>query len=144
MSLSAPLSLTLAAITLVAAPASAQDLTATLQVDGEVMVSTGGDFHDAVDGQPILPGQRIMVGDGASATVRFSQDCKRTYSQPGVYPITPALCDEDNRERQSQDQAEQGAQTAGGSPLTTAGLIASAVVAIPIVADQLDDDPASR
>lgn len=136
MPLSTPLSLTLAAITLIAAPADAQDLTATLRINGTVMVSTGGDFHDATDGQSILPGQRIMVGEGASATVQFTQDCKRTYNQAGVFTITPALCDQDARER--------ALEAGGGSPLTTTGIVLAAVIAFPLVVDQLDDDPASR
>lgn len=144
MSLSAPLLLTLAAITLIAAPAGAQDLAATLRIQGTVMVSTGGDFHDATDGQPILPGQRIMVGDGATATVQFSRDCKRSYTQAGVYTVTPALCDEDERERHTEEGGEQGAQAGGGSPLATAGIIVGSVLAFPLVVDQLDDDPASR
>ncbi len=144
MPLSTPLSLTLAAITLIAAPAGAQDLTATLRINGTVMVSTDGDFHDATDGQPILPGQRIMVGEGASATVQFSQDCRRTYNQAGVFTIPPALCDEDERERQSEEGGEQDAHTSGGSPFTTAGIVLAAVIAFPLVVDQLDDDPASR
>ncbi len=144
MSLSVPLSLTLAAITLIAAPASAQDLTATLRIQGEVMVSTGGDFRDATDGQPILPGQRIMVGDGATATVQFSQDCKRTFNQAGVYTVTPALCDEDGRKRRADEGGEQGAEAAGSSPLATAGIILGTVIAFPLVVDLVDDDPASR
>lgn len=136
MPLSTPLSLTLAAITLIAAPAGAQDLTATLRINGTVMVSTGGDFHDATDGQSILPGQRIMVGESASATVQFSQDCKRTYNQAGVFTITPALCEQDARERASE--------AGGGSPLTTTGIILGTVIAFPLVVDQFDDDPASR
>jgi len=144
MSLSAPLSLTLAAITLVAAPASAQDLTATLRIQGTVMVSTGGEFHDATDGQPIVPGQRIMVADGATATVQFSRDCKRSYTQAGVYTITPALCDQDERERQGEEGGEQGAEAGSSSPLTTVGIILGTVIAFPLVVDQLDDDPASR
>lgn len=139
-----PLSLTLAAITLIAAPAGAQELTATLRIHGDVMVSMGGDFQDATDGQPIVPGNRIMVGDGASATVRFSQDCKRTYNQAGVYTITPVLCDEDERKRRTEEGGEQGAEVGGNSPLTAAGIILGTVVAFPLVVDLVDDDPASR
>lgn len=136
--------LALAAITLIAAPVAAQDLTATLRIHGEVMVSTGGDFRDATDGQPILPGQRIMVGDGASATVQFSKDCRRTYNQAGVFTITPALCNQDERERQADKGGEQGAQAGGGSPPATAGIILGTVIAFPLMVNELDDDPASR
>lgn len=144
MALTTPLSLTLAVITLLAAPAAAQRLNATLRIHGEVMVSTGDDFRDAIDGQPILPGQRIMVGEGASATVQFSRDCRRTYNQAGVFTITPVLCDQDERERQPQEGGEQGAQTGGGSPLTTVGIILGTVIGVPLVVNQVDNDPASR
>lgn len=140
------LSLAIATITLIAAPAAAQDVTATLRIQGDVMVSTGGEFKEAVDGQPILPGQRLMVGDGASATVQFSRDCKRSYSSAGVYTVTPTVC-EDDRERQRQDQAtEQGVEVASeaGSTLTTVGTILGTVAGIAILLEQADDDPVSR
>lgn len=145
MSLPKPHLLAIAAITLIAAHVSAQDLTATLRINGEVMISSGGAFSDAVDGQPIAAGQRIMVAEGASATVQFSQDCKRTYGEAGVYTVTPTLCDEDERQRQSEKAAEQGSELAGNdSTLASVGIILGTVVAFPLLVDQLDDDPASR
>lgn len=88
-------------------PAMAQDIavTATLRVQGEVMVSSGGEFATASDGQPIVAGQRIVVGDNASATVNYGQDCKRSYESAGVYTIEPARCDKRNRK---DDQSSQG------------------------------------
>ena len=59
-------------------PALAQDVTATLRVSGQVMVSDGGDFVSARDGQPVIAGQRILVGDRASATVEYARDCERS------------------------------------------------------------------
>lgn len=145
MSLPKPLSLTFAAITLVAHPANAQDLTAILRINGEVMVSTGGEFHDALDGQPVLPGQRIMVGEGASAIVRFSQDCKRSYNQAGVYTVTPGLCDQDERQRRPDQTPEEAGEFAGGSsPLVNVGIIVGTVIGVPLVADRIDDQPTSR
>lgn len=145
MPLPKPLHLAIAAITLIAAPVAAQDLTATLRINGDVMVSSGGDFRDAVDGQPILPGQRIMVGEDASARVQFSQDCTRTYSDAGVYTVVPNPCDEDQRQRQSDQAAGQGSELAGGpNPLTSMGIILGTVVGFPILVDQLEDDPTSR
>jgi hypothetical protein len=60
---------------LAAFPAVAQNLTGTLRAQGTVMVSTGGDFVRAVDGQPVAAGMRLMVGDDGSATVEYGPDC---------------------------------------------------------------------
>ncbi len=143
------LSLGVAAITLIAAPAIAQDLTGTLRIQGEVMVSTGGEFRAAVDGQPVLPGQRIMVGSSASATVEFSRDCKRTYTSAGVYTVSPALCREDE-DRQREEQGRSAEQTGpeigslAGSTLSTVVTVLGTAVGIGLAIEEADDDPVSR
>lgn len=65
--------------------------TATVRVDqGKVMVSDGGAFTAVVTGAAIAPGQRLMLSEGAAATVMYSNHCKRKYSAPGVYVIEDA------------------------------------------------------
>jgi hypothetical protein len=62
---------------------------ASLRVDqGKVLVSQGAEFT-AVEQSPVSvkPGDRIMLTDGAAATLIFSADCQRKYSRPGVYPV---------------------------------------------------------
>lgn len=108
------------AILATALPALAQDVTATLRTRGNVMVSTGGEFVTARDGQPVLAGQRILVGDGASATVEYGRDCKQSFDTAGVHVIPPGRCDdndndnddrdEDNRSREREQSGEQGAE----------------------------------
>ena len=116
-------------------PAMAQDIavTATLRVQGPVMVSSGGEFATASDGQPIVAGQRIMVGDNASATVNYGQDCKRSYESAGVYTIEPARCDKRNRK---DDQSSQGHPA-----VTTAAVALGAAVAMAAVIQDREESP---
>lgn len=141
----------LAFVALAAFPAVAQDLTGTLRARGTVMVSTGGDFVRAVDGQPIAAGMRLMVGDDGSATVEYGPDCKRSYNDAGTYTIVPARCDDndrkqDDRSRQedarqdgAQGQPGQGDAAANGSLWTQLGIIAGATVAGAIAIEQMGD-----
>ena len=110
-------------------PAAAQTMTATLRVQGNVMVATGGDFQPAADNQPVLVGQRILVAENASATIRYGSDCSRSYNDPGVYTIEPGIC-RDNKDRQDQqDTATEGdVAGAGGSTFTTLGIILGTVI----------------
>jgi hypothetical protein len=114
-------------------PVAAQNVTATLQVQGDVRVSTGTDFIPAVDNQPVIVGQRILVGENAIAKVRYSQDCLRTYSDPGVYTVGPAVCrNKKDQKDNGQDQAQNGKSAAGGgggSMLGTLGPILGTVIA---------------
>lgn len=81
------LSLAVAAITAIAAPAFAQEATGTLQVQGTVMTSTGGEFASATSGQAIQAGERIMIGEGGSASVTFANGAVVNYTVPGVYTV---------------------------------------------------------
>lgn len=75
-----------------AAPAFAQDQNATLQIDsGSVMVSTGGDYASASNGQALASGQKVMVNEGSSATLVYGNGCKMELTQPGVYTV-PDQC----------------------------------------------------
>jgi len=71
-----------------AATASAQDTTATLRVDqGTIMTSQGGEFANAVTGQALVAGSRLMVTEQSAATVTYDKGCVRTYTAPGVYTV---------------------------------------------------------
>lgn len=68
------------------APVHAQDTIGTLTVNqGTVMTSTGGEFASAATGEGIQAGERIMVSEGGSATVTYSNGVVVNYTAPGVY-----------------------------------------------------------
>ena len=61
---------------------------AQLRVDqGKVMLSQGGDFAAVNGSSKVGSGDRIMVTEGAAATVLYSEGCQREYTVPGVYPF---------------------------------------------------------
>lgn len=136
-------------------PALAQDVTATLRVNGQVMVSAGGDFVTARDGQPVLAGQRLLIGDGASATVEYGRDCKRSFDTAGVHVIPPGRCDEDrdddsreeDRSRQREPSTEQGMGQGGATvssaatPWTALATALGAVAATGALMEQQEDSP---
>jgi len=113
------------------APALAQDTIGTLQVNGTVMTSTGGEFVPAASGEAIQAGERLMVGEGSSASISFSNGAVVEYTAPGVYTIQmPALV----------------GTTGAGAPatLTPAELtfigFAGVVAATGVAASTMDDD----
>ena len=135
-------------------PALAQDVTATLRIHGQVMVSAGGDFVSARDGQPVLAGQRILVGDGASATVEYARDCTRSFDTAGVHVIPPGRCDEDrdddreeDRSRQREQSTEQGAGqgsatfSSAATPWTALATALGAVAATGALMEEQGDSP---
>jgi len=85
-------------LALVVAPlaAQAQDPASApigLQVDGgSVLVSTGGEFVQATPGQVIQPGHRVMLSEGAKASLAYGNGCQKALSEPGVYTVS-AECD---------------------------------------------------
>ncbi len=142
----------LAFAAMAAFPAAAQDLTGTLRTRGTVMISTGGDFVRATDGQPVAAGMRLMVGDDGSATVDYGPDCKRSYTDAGTYTIVPARCDDndrkqDDRSRQedarqdgTQGQSGQGTSAVGNdSLLAQLGIMVGATVAGAVAIEQSGD-----
>src|SRR5690606_33066295 len=68
-------------------PAFAQAGMGTLQVNGTVMTSTGGEFVPASDGQAIAEGTRLMVSEGSSASITFPNGAVVNFTEPGVYTI---------------------------------------------------------
>lgn len=82
-----------AALVLAASAASAQSTAPestpiALGFEGDVMVSTGGEFVQATPGQPVEPGHRVLVAEGASATLDYGSGCSKAMSSAGVYTIT--------------------------------------------------------
>jgi hypothetical protein len=104
---------------LFAAPAFAEEAAApTLSVEqGTVMTSTGGEFVTAPSGKLLAVGERVMVGEGASASVVYANGCAYDYTAPGVYAVQ-ATC------------TGGGAGQAG----TAAGVVATDVAAVGIIA----------
>lgn len=112
------------------APALAQETIGTMQVNGSVSTSTGGDFVPAASGEAIQAGERIMVGEGSSASIRFSNGAVVDYTTPGVYTV--------------QMPATAGTTTTGSTALTPAEMgfigFAGVVAASGIAASVMDDD----
>jgi hypothetical protein len=128
-------------------PAAAQVMTGTLKVQGDVRIaSTGSDFVAAADDQPVVAGQRILVGENASAKVRYGQDCVLTYSDPGVYTIGAADCRRDKHRKgeDEQDQAQDGLEGGGGSLAGTLGTILGTVLAGQQVLEHQDERKPDR
>src|SRR5690606_12794575 len=69
------------------APAIAQETIGTMQVNGSVSTSMGGDFIPAASGEAIQAGERIMVGEGSSASISFTNGAVVEYTTPGVYTV---------------------------------------------------------
>ena len=59
-----------------------------LAIEGDVRVSTGGEFVPATPGQQIQPGHRVLVGEGAAAELAYGNGCGKSLSSPGVYTVT--------------------------------------------------------
>lgn len=67
---------TLVAATLLAGSAFAADSVATLSAqEGTVLVNQGEEFVTATDAQALMAGDRVMVMEGASATITFADGC---------------------------------------------------------------------
>jgi hypothetical protein len=82
----------LALATVLAAPAFAQDATATLRVDiGSAMVSNGGEFVSAPSGTAVPAGSRVMLAEGSQATLVYPNGCTQPLTSAGVFGV-PATC----------------------------------------------------
>ncbi|MBJ6978108.1 hypothetical protein [Luteimonas sp. MC1895] len=70
-----------------------------LQVDGgSVLVSSGGEFVQAAPGQAVEPGHRVMLAEGARASLDYGNGCRKAMSEPGVYTVT-AVCNAASTQR---------------------------------------------
>ena len=113
------------------APAFAQETIGTMQVNGTVMTSDGGEFVGASSGEAIQAGERIMVGEGSSASISFVNGAVVNYTAPGVYTIQlPAVA------------TGATATTLGEAVSANIGFVAFAgvIAAAGIGASVLDDD----
>ena len=111
------LALTVAAITAIAAPAYAQEAIGTLTVNqGTVMTSIGGEFASASSGEAVQAGERVMVGEGGSASVTFTNGAIANYTAPGVYTVQMPVA------------GVPVASAGGASTAATVGIIAGAAV----------------
>lgn len=127
-----------AAVLVMAMPAFAQGTSITLQAQGNVMVSTDGDFVTAPTGTNLEAGNRVMLADGASARVVYDNGCDVAFEEAGVYTIdancTPAAYANSNT----------------GTDWRSAGLITAGAVVGAALLDNMDETsegsapPASR
>ena len=56
--------------------------------NGNVLVSTGGEFTQAASGQAIAPGHRVLVPEGGSASLAYGNGCGKSLATAGVYTVT--------------------------------------------------------
>jgi len=118
----------------VAGPVFAQDRVVTLEVDqGTVMASNGGEFVGARNGKTLIPGERIMITDGSSATVAYTDAdgtdrCVTRYSTPGVYVVEPTC------------RRAIAARTSGIDGRTLGIILGAGAIAIAILASSGGDD----
>ena len=130
-----------ALVAAMAYPAHAQDKEhGILTVSrGTVMTSDGGEFNPATTGQIVQVGNRIMVGEGAMASVNYPGCTSVSFTKPGVYTINePAAC----RENQDADTADAAGADGSSVMAENAGFIAfeGLIVAAGLASSLLDDD----
>lgn len=123
------------AVAALSLPAFAQQPTiGTLTVNtGTVMTSTGGEFASASTGSAIQSGERLMVSENSSASIRFTNGAVTNYTAPGVYTITmpPA--------------GAPAANAGGASTAATVGIVlGAAVLGAAGIESMGDDTPPDR
>ena len=114
-------------LSLAMAPAFAQDGdedTAVLTYSGEVMVSSGGEYVTAANGQVVQEGQSFMVHSGSAATITYDNNCQINYVEPGTY-VVPDDCDPAVAYASTGGTGTAGA--AASSAALTAGIVAGVV-----------------
>lgn len=95
--------------------------------NGSVLVSTGGEFVQATTGQMLQPGQRVLVAEGASASLDYSGGCQTPLAQPGVYTVS-ATCNVAGT--RSTGEGSTGTGSAGTASTTTAAGTGSAAATV--------------
>ena len=130
-----PLRLALAlAAAAVFSPAIAQEVIGTLTINqGTVMTSTGGEFASATTGEAIQVGEQIMVAEGASASVTFSNGVVTDFAVPGVHTISGLPV---------AGTGTAVGTASGSSVAATAAVIAGTAVVTTIVVEEANDDVA--
>lgn len=130
-----------ALVAAIACPAYAQEknhgvLTVT---KGTVMTSDGGEFNPAATGEIVQVGDRVMVGEGAMASVNYPGCTTVSFTKPGVYTISePAACRENQDSNTADEAGADGSSVLAENAafITFEGLIVAAGVA----SSMLDDD----
>ena len=118
-----------AALLLMAMPVMAQDSTITLQAQGNVMLSEGGEFATAATGTKLEAGDRLMLAEGARARVIYENGCDVTYEEAGVYSI--------------QSNCTPVAVVAGGTNWAAAGIITGTAVVGAALLNSMDETESS-
>lgn len=124
------------ALSLAMGPAFAQE-TPTLSVEGDVMVSSGGEFVTATDGQEVAAGDSIMVQEDSAVTITYDNGCSESHTEPGTYEV-----DEDCVVVVPVQDAGAAYASTGGSAMSTALIVGGVVAAsAAIIHSNLDGDP---
>lgn len=122
---------------LCAAPAFAQGTPSiTLSINGgTAMVSNGGEFTTVTSGTLVSPGARVMLPEGSTATLSYSDGCTQLLASTGVHAV-PATC----VAAAANTTAAMGQSgTAAGVNLGAAGIIAGIAAAGALALDQMDE-----
>lgn len=118
------------------AASAQQDGPATLRVQGGgVMTSQGGEFVTAQSGKTLVAGERVMLTEGATATLVYDNGCTRDLAEPGVYVV------EANCVPVGARAAATGVDWAGAAKVAGLTILASAALAN---MDDVDALPISR
>lgn len=80
------------ALAFIVAPAFAADDETVAAIDtskGSILASAGseGEFNPAEPGHRFKADDRLMVTEGAEVTIKYDNNCDKTYKEPGVYTI---------------------------------------------------------
>lgn len=101
--------------------ADAANGSATLRVDsGQILVSDGGPFTTAETGNVLQSGSRVMLTDGASATLFFDEDCNQPLSGAGIHVVARQCVEPVAKAGTSQVKWGTVALVAGGVGLAAA------------------------
>lgn len=124
--------LVLASAVALGGPALAQEQTASVSAQtGQVTVSSrGSDFQTLAQGQTVRVGDRVMLLEGSSVTLNFSNGCALNLNKPGVYTV-PAV----------SGSSGCGAFNAQGVDWTGAAIIAGGVAVVAAGLASMDEVP---
>lgn len=116
------------------AASAAEPAVATLQVQaGTAMTSQGGEFASAQSGKVLVPGERILLVEGATATAVYADGCSVAYSAPGIH-VVAATC-------QATAASANGVDWAGAAKIVGGVAVGSALLEN---MEQVDAPPVSR
>lgn len=128
-----------------AATASAATPAAVLaSAEGQVLVNQGKEFVSATAGQALVAGDRVMVMQGATASLRFADGCLLPLTQSSLV-VVQNLSSCAGGDVQIAELKPMSAQAAGAKALPSkVGLWAVfALPAIAIIAGESSDDTVS-